>query len=197
MAKKLESNIWTMSIVLLVIGLVSSSLLAFVYEKTKEPIELANKKKTLDALAKVLPQFDNEPMKEIVMVPSLNGDSLPCYVARNNGQIVGLAIEAITDKAFSGKFKIIVGFDNSGTIINTMMLDHKETPGLGDKADKSKSNWADQYNGKNPAKNNLAVKKDGGEIDAITAATISSRAYSDAVLNAYKGFEFVKHKLNF
>lgn len=192
----MKSNIWTMSIVLLVIASLSSSLLAVVYNLTKKPIEQANQKKTLDALSMVMPKFDNEPLKEIIKVPSVTGDSLNCYVGRLNGKVVGVAIESITDKAFSGKFKIIVGITPEGKIYNTIMLEHKETPGLGDKTEKSKSNWSEQFNDKDPQIFKLKVKKDGGDVDAITAATISSRAYCHAVDLAYQNFTtIVKPKL--
>ena len=79
----------------------------------------------------------------------------------------------------------MVGFSPEGEIINISVLDHKETPGLGDKMQKDKSEWSNQFNGKNPANDNLVVTKDGGLIDAITASTISSRAYCDAVQRAY------------
>jgi len=90
---------------------------------------------------------------------------------------------------FSGRFDIMVGFDHEGNIFNTEVLSHQETPGLGDKMDKKKSDFPLQFTGKNPETNNLAVKKDGGEIDAITAATITSRAFSDAVNNAWKAYQ--------
>lgn len=185
-----------MSIVLLVIASLSSSLLAVVYKLTKEPIELANQQKTIKGLSMVLPKFDNEPLKEFIMVPSDLGDSLKCYIAKNQGKIVGVAIETYTKKAFSGKFSVLVGFTPDGTIFNTIMLEHKETPGLGDKAEKTKSSWSDQFNGKNPLNFKLKVKKDGGDVDAITAATISSRAYCDAISRAYEAFNnYVKPQL--
>lgn len=196
MASKMKSNLQSMSLVLLFISLVASGLLAYVYKLTKDPIELANKQKTIDALAMVLPKFDNEPLKDNFMAPVEGGDSILCYVARKNGKVVGIAIESYTKKAFSGTFKVIVGFTPDGVIYNTIMLEQHETPGLGDKADKSKSNWSDQFNGKNPLNFRLKVKKDGGDIDAITAATITSRAYTDAVDRAYKVFtDYVKPKL--
>lgn len=79
----------------------------------------------------------------------------------------------------------MVGFLPDGTIHNTAVLEHKETPGLGDKMDIRKAPWSEQFRGKNPAEYRLQVRKDGGDVDAITAATISSRAFCDAVQRAY------------
>jgi electron transport complex protein RnfG len=82
----------------------------------------------------------------------------------------------------------MVGFSPDGTIRNTAVLEHKETPGLGDKMETEKSDFPDQFKGENPADFGLSVTKDGGDVDAITAATISSRAFCDAVDRAYKTF---------
>ena len=195
MAKKMKSTLLTMSLVLLIISAVSAGLLAYVYNLTKDPIEQANKKKKIEALSMVLPEFDNSPIDESIKLPS-DGDSLTAYIGKNDGKIVGLAVETYTDKGFSGHFTVMVGFTPDGTIYNTMMLEHQETPGLGDKADKAKSNWSDQFNGKNPANFKLSVTKDGGDVDAITAATITSRAYCDAVDRAYKAFNEFKNSNN-
>lgn len=184
----MKSTILSMSLVLLVIASLSSGLLAYVYKLTKDAIDLANKQKKIEALTQVMPEFKNLPIDEAFKIAS-DGDSLNCYLGKDaNGEVVGIAIETYTDKAFGGKFTVMVGFDPDGGIYNTIMLEHHETPGLGDKAEKNKSDWSDQYNGKNPGTNNIGVTKDGGEIDGITAATISSRAYSDAVQRAYNAF---------
>lgn len=188
MATKMKSTILTMSLVLLVIASLSSGLLAYVYSLTKDAIDLANKQKKIEALAQVLPDYTDKTIDEAFKIAS-DGDSLTCYLGKDeNDNITGIAIESYTDKAFSGKFTVMVGFAPDGTVYNTMMLEHMETPGLGDKAEKGKSDWSDQYNDKNPGTNNIGVTKDGGEIDGITAATISSRAYSDAVQRAYDSY---------
>jgi electron transport complex protein RnfG len=83
----------------------------------------------------------------------------------------------------------MVGLLPDGSINNISVLEHKETPGLGDKMQKNKSSWSEQFNGKNPGSFKLAVTKDGGDVDAITAATISSRAYTDAVKRAYETYQ--------
>ena len=114
-------------------------------------------------------------------------------------KVIGIAVESYTYTGFSGLVKIMVGFLPDGTIYNTSVLEHAETPGLGDKMIKEKSldkatglSWSSQFDGKNPASDNIKVKQDDGEVDAITAATISSRAFCDAVLRAYDGLQEVK-----
>jgi len=189
MAKKISSNIWTMSLSLLILSAVMAGALGYVYSVTKEPIEQAKMKKVNDAIAVVVPAFDNKPVEEKIVVEE---GKLEMYPAKKGGELVGVAVKTYTDKAFSGEFSIMVGFLPDGTIFNTSVLDQKETPGLGAKM--SEPSFKDQFNKMNPAKNKINVKKDGGEVDAITASTITSRAYCDAIARAYNEFkkQFVK-----
>ena len=85
----------------------------------------------------------------------------------------------------------MVGFLPDGTINDVAVLEHEETPGLGDKMEKKKSDWSLQFQGKNPETFRLSVTKDGGDVDAITASTISSRAFCDAVTRAYENFKSI------
>jgi electron transport complex protein RnfG len=116
-------------------------------------------------------------------MPTGEGDSLDIYPAKNGDEIVGYAVNTYTKKGFSGNISLMAGFNPDGTIINIAVLEQKETPGLGTKM--TEPGFKDQFNGKNPADFALKVKKDGGSVDAITAATISSRAFCDAVQRAY------------
>jgi len=185
MAKK-ESTFGSMVITLFVITAIAALALGYVHKITEEPIRLAQEKKLKKALTVVLPQFDSIIAKKVKPVDG--PDSLIFYTATNHGEEVGTAIATYTNKGFSGHFDILVGFKADGTIINTAVLKHTETPGLGDKMDAKKSDFPKQFMGKNPKDFKLIVTKDGGDVDAITAATISSRAFCDAVDRAYKTF---------
>lgn len=187
MAKK-ESTLINMVVALGVISLVASATLGFVYELTKEPIAKAKLVKLNNAIETVTPKFDNEPGNEKYELPNGDDEKLICYPAKNGGELVGTAIRTYSDLGFTRRIYIMVGFDKAGAIINTSVLDHAETPGLGDKMDKKKSPWSKQFNGKDPKAYNLKVTKDGGDVDAITAATITSRAFTDAVDRAYKAY---------
>lgn len=174
-----------MASTLFIVASVAAVALASVYNLTKGPIELVKKKIIEDAISKVLPEFDK--IERISVIPYDGGtDSLILYNAYKNNEHVGTAVESFTNNGFSGQFKIMIGFLPDFTIHNTAVLEHKETPGLGDKMDASKSNFPEQFKGKNPENYKLAVKKDGGDVDAITAATITSRGFCDAVDRAYK-----------
>jgi len=186
MAKK-ESTFANMVFVLFVVSFISSAALGIVYEFTKEPIRLVDINKKNDAIQSVVPEFNNTPADESYKVPS-DRDSLTFYPAKLDGNIVGTAVETYTMKGFSGLIRLMVGFDPDGAIISIAVLEHKETPGLGDKIDKAKSGFSLQFEGKNPANFKLAVKKDKGDVDAITASTISSRAFCDALTRAYNSY---------
>jgi electron transport complex protein RnfG len=186
MAKK-ESDFKNMTLTLFMVTFIASAALGYIYEITKEPIATSKLAKQNNAIKQVVPEFNNEPGKESYKM-GIDGDTLEFFPAKNDGQLVGTAVSTFTNKGFGGNIKIMVGFLPDGTIYNIAVLEHKETPGLGDKMQKSKSDWSVQFNGKNPADYKLKVTKDGGDVDAITASTISSRAFCDAVERAYNAY---------
>lgn len=187
MAKK-ESTFGSMVITLFLVTLASSAALGYVYELTKEPIAIAKAAKKNLAIKRVTPDFDNQPNESFYKVPA-EGDTIYFYIAQKDNDTVGYAVESFSNQAFGGTLKLLIGFLPDGTIKEIAVLEHKETPGLGDKMVKSKSNWSEQFEGKNPESFALKVKKDGGDVDAITASTITSRAYCDAVQRAYDAFK--------
>ena len=187
MASKKESTFVTMVLTLFIVTFVASAALGYLYELTKAPIEASKLAKQTNAIMEVVPEFNNEPGNESYTM-DIDGGTLEFFPAKKNGELVGTAVSTFTNKGFSGEVKIMVGFLPDGTIHNISVLEHKETPGLGDKMTKSKSDWSIQFNGKNPADFKLSVTKDGGDVDAITASTISSRAFCDAVDRAYKAY---------
>ena len=184
---KTESTFRNMALSLTLISLGASACLGFVYELTKGPIELSVLNKKISAIRQVVPEFTNNPNEEMFLLPTGEGDSLEVYPAKKGDEIVGYAVNAYTNKGFSGKITLMAGFKPDGTIINITVLNQKETPGLGTKM--TEPGFKDQFNGKNPAEFPLKVRKDGGSVDAITAATISSRAFCDAIGRAYNSLQ--------
>ena len=180
--KKLPSTFANMVIVLSVVALVSALALAFTYSATMEAREMAKQKKTLVALAKVLPPFDNQPNTEKYTVEGFN--DLELYPAKKDNQLVGTAVKTYSDSGFGDRIVIMVGFDKDKKLIDTWVVEQKETPGLGTKM--TEPRFKDQFKGKDLTAFKLVVKKDGGDVDAITAATITSRAYCEAVDRAYQ-----------
>ncbi|MDD2425283.1 MAG: RnfABCDGE type electron transport complex subunit G, partial [Bacteroidales bacterium] len=123
-----------------------------------------------------------------VFTKELNGVGYKVYPARKGDQTVGYAIESFSNAGFGGRISLMVGFDSEGNIVNVSVISHSETPGLGAKIVDGKSNFSVQFKGKNPVDFKLSVRKDGGDVDAITASTITSRAYCGALESAYKIF---------
>lgn len=188
MSKK-ESSFINMLVSLLIITLIAGLSLGFVNDITKGPKAKAKLERKINALKLVLPQFNNNPVAAIQLKKSEKAkDSVEIYPAYLDSVLVGTAVIGSSTKGFSGLIKIMVGFTPDGTIKNLVVLDQKETPGLGTKMKDEK--YIQQYRDKNPSNFNFKVKKDGGKIDALTGATISSRAFSEAVEMAYE--EFVK-----
>lgn len=186
MAKK-ESSFKNMVLTLFIVTLAASTALGFIYELTKGPIAASKLLKQNTAIQAVVPEYNNTPGEESYTL-EVDGGTLEFFPAKKDGELVGTAVKTFTTKGFSGEIKLMVGFLPDGTINNIAVLEHAETPGLGDKMDKKKSTWSVQFNGKNPKDFKLMVTKDGGDVDAITASTISSRAYCDAVKRAYETF---------
>jgi len=184
---KTESTFRNMVLSLTLISLGASACLGFVYEFTKQPIEISKLNKKLDAIKQVVPEFNNNPNAEMFRLPTGEGDSLDVYPAKKDSSIVGYAVNTYSKKGFSGNISLMTGFSPDGKIVNISVLAHKETPGLGTKM--SEPAFKNQFNDKNPSEFALKVKKDGGPVDAITAATISSRAFCDAVQRAYNTLE--------
>ena len=193
-----ESTFINMSVTLFAVCLIASAVLGGVYAVTKAPIEAAQLAKINGAIGGVVPAFDNAPSDDKFEV-EVDGKKSVVYPAKNGGEIVGYAIEASTSTGFGGNITLMVGFTPDGAIVKTSVISHAETPGLGAKITESESHFITQFEGKNPADPNfkLSVKKDGGSVDAITASTITSRAFCDAVKTAYLAFcEANKNNVN-
>lgn len=179
--KKLESTFINMLLVLSTISLISALALGFTYTKTKPIAEKVKQRKLEDAIKAVVPPFDT--LGDKYTVEGFEG--LELFPAKKGEEVVGTAVKTVSDKGFSGDVWIMVGFNAEGKIVNTSILEHKETPGLGSKLS---GKFKNQVKDKDPKNYKLKVKKDGGDVDAITAATISSRAFCDAVTKAYNAF---------
>ena len=188
MANKKPSTLINMVVALLVIAAVSGGVLGLVYGMTKDTIAMVDQKKNEAAIQAVLPLEGEITYKADTLKYTYEGADLtfPCNLAYDaNGTFQGAAVKT-SEGGFGGKIDMMVGFAADGTIKGTSVLSHAETPGLGANMT---GKFKDQFVDKNPASYKLTVTKDGGDVDAITAATITSRAFSKAVDKAYQAFE--------
>ena len=180
-----QSTLKNMALCLSAVCLICSAVVGGAYALTKEPIDEAAKAKTTASIARVLPAFTAEP--ELGNF-ELNGVNYTYYRVPGTG----VAVISATS-GFGGVLSLMVGIAEDGTIHNTTVLSHSETPGLGAKCTTDEKFIA-QFQGFDPAAKSLAVKKDGGDVDAITASTITSRAYTLAVANAVAVFNQLKEE---
>lgn len=188
----MKSTLFNMVAVLFCITLISSAGVGLVNMITVEPIAEAKQKAVNDAVLAVLPAFDNKEITDLEI------DAMPIkvYTATAEGKTVGYAVESMTKSGFNGVVKLMVGFAPSGEVLNVNVIQQAETPGLGTKMCDEGNPLISSIKGQNLEQKKLvngvlAVTKDGGDIDALTAATISSRAYVDAVNRAYMAYKSV------
>lgn len=190
--EKLKSSITNMVLVLTGVAVVTGAILAYVNHVTEEPIRAQKEKTLADGIKSVMGGGDLKVVKtDTVRQNDAKGKELTYIIYQTqdaNQKDLGAAVESTTG-GFGGNLKILVGFDPEGKILGYTLLEHAETPGLGAKADKwfQKGQKGDII-GKNP-KEKLSVSKDGGQVDAITASTITSRAFLLAVNNAYSAYK--------
>ena len=184
---KLKSSFKNMFLSLSLICLSVALLLAQVNKMTATPIAEAKAMKLKSAIGEVVPHFDNDPVEDVFLIPDEKGDSLLVYPATKSGELVGIAISN-SASGFAGEIQIMVGFDMENKIVSYEVLEHSETPGLGSKMNEwFKDAESDNKSiiGKNMSIGALTLKNDGGNIDGITASTITSRAFLDAINRAY------------
>ena len=190
--EKLKSSVTNMVLVLTGVAVITGCILAYVNHVTEGPIALQKEKTLADGIKAVMGGGElNVAKTDTVKQNDSKGKEMTYIIyqtqdAQKND--LGAAVESTTS-GFGGDLKILVGFDAQGNILGYTLLEHAETPGLGAKADKWFQKGAKgDIIGKNPAEE-LVVAKDGGQVDAITASTITSRAFLLAVNNAYKAFK--------
>ncbi len=188
--KKLASTLPNMILSLGIITILSGLLLGWMFTVTEKPIEESARKMQADALAEVLPEYDNDP-EQMMSEVTVDGQKYAVYPAEMNGRLTGAAVKGSSMDGFAGEIVVICGFDIEGSIINYRVLKQAETPGLGEKMEV----WfrdptaARSVIGKSPAMQNFTPSKDGGDIDGITAATISSRAFLSIIRGAYSAYQ--------
>lgn len=178
--KKLKSSLTNMLSVLTVIAVVAGAVLAYVNSVTAPQIEKINAENLAAGIKAVMGSDD------IQVSDPQDVDGFIVYDVTAGDNDLGQAIVTTDKNGFGGPLKVLVGFDKEGTILGYTVLEHAETPGLGAKAgDWFQKNGKGNIIGKNPGTCNFTVSKDGGEIDAITASTITSRAFLRSVKSAY------------
>lgn len=171
------------------IALMSGLCLSLLYSVTKDPIDRAAARQQSEAISEVLPAHDNDPEKDMSRV-KVEQAEFEVYPAMEGKRLAGAAVKGTTNRGFGGDITVICGFDATGNVVDYRVLQHAETPGLGSKMEL----WfrdptaARSIIGRSPANESFTPVKDGGDVDAITAATISSRAFLWLISASYEAY---------
>lgn len=183
---------------MIIFSLVASAALSISYFLTKTPIEESDARAKRMFLNQVVPSnlYDNNLVKDTISVepnPLIgNKKNIDIYRAKKNNQVIAVIIETIAPDGYSGEIKTLVGVDQKDKILGVRVITHKETPGLGDYIEVDKSHWIKNFNLKSldeTGEKEWAVKKDGGDFDYVSGATITSRA---VIKSTYKSLLYVK-----
>ncbi|WP_339614784.1 electron transport complex subunit RsxG [uncultured Gilvimarinus sp.] len=188
----LGASISKNSVLLGLFALVTAGVLAVTNVSTRDRIAEAERQAAERALYELVTadRVDNDMLSDTIATPAGMMADLgltqpePIYRARKSGKVIAVIVPAVAPDGYSGAIRLLVGVNRDGTVAGARALVHKETPGLGDKVDTNKSDWILGFNGKSlsdPAPERWAVKKDGGEFDQFTGATITPRAVTGQI----------------
>ncbi|MBN4061425.1 MAG: NADH:ubiquinone oxidoreductase subunit RnfG [Proteobacteria bacterium] len=193
---KIDREQWQMVVALLVVGVVCTLLLATTNIFTKAPIAKAERQALMNALMQVLPEHQNDPIGDTRDI-TMNGDKKPTsfYFSRNkNNTINAIAWQVTAPDGYNGSIHILMAVHPDGTINAIRVTGHKETPGLGDGITKNHP-WLNSFASKSLSNTRWAVKKDGGDFDQFTGATITPRAVVKAVKKGLTMYASMRDKL--
>lgn len=180
-------------VVLGVFALVGTAIMYLTFQHSRPYIEANERQVILRTLQVVLPggEFDNDIVADVINVTSPQGlgstEALPVYRARKNGQPVAVVMTAIAPDGYGGPIKLLIGVRLDGSVSGVRVVSHRETPGLGDAIEASRSDWIESFTGRsltNTTAGEWRVRKDGGAFDQFTGATITPRAIVAAVQHA-------------
>ena len=194
----LKKHILRVGVVLGIFAIVATTMVAYTEQNTRQQIKENERQALLDAINILIPheQYDNAILQDTILLPATEslGTEEPTQVfrARKQNQPVAVILTVVAPNGYSGRIKMLVGIYNDGTLAGVRVINHKETPGLGDKIDASRSDWIKQFESlslENPSSAKWKVKKDGGAFDQFTGATITPRAVVRAVKGSLEYFK--------
>lgn len=191
-------NIFITAVLLMLFAVLGGALVGLTFIQTEDDIKHNEEITLLKKLNGIIPAelYDNDLLEDTTTVGPefLLGTNEPvlAYRARKDSKNVAVVFSCVAPNGYNGSIFLLVGIYDNGNIAGVRVVKHRETPGLGDKADLSRSNWILDFNGKSltaPDKKGWKVKRDGGEFDQFTGATITPRAIVKAVYNALLYFK--------
>jgi len=195
---EVKTKILHVGLMLALFAIGATSLVSLTEANTRDKI-IENERQTLLAAINALvdsSEYDNDILTDTLLIPGVRqlgtSDFTNVYRARKEGSPIAAVFTSIAPNGYNGKIKLLVGVYSNGTLAGVRVIKHKETPGLGDKIDVKKADWILRFTGlslTNPSESRWKVKKDGGDFDQFTGATITPRAIVTAVKKALQYFE--------
>jgi electron transport complex protein RnfG len=194
---ELQKHILRVGLLLGLFAVVATTLVALTETSTRAQIKENEREALLSGINALIPheQYDNAILQDTIVLDATDAlgteEPTTVYRARKQGENVAVVLTAVAPNGYSGTIKMLVGIYADGTLAGVRVINHKETPGLGDKIDEKKADWIFQFEGlslTNPASEKWKVKKDGGEFDQFTGATITPRAVVSAVKRSLEYF---------
>ncbi|GGC79726.1 electron transport complex subunit RsxG [Marinobacter halophilus] len=205
----ITSSIRSSAIGLGLFAVITGGTIALTQGITKDRIQEQAARAEASALFEIIPehQHDNDLLRDVVTLPASNrlpgSGPVNVWVARRNGQPIGIIMPALAPDGYSGEIRLLVGLDLDGRVLGVRVTSHRETPGLGDRIETRKSGWVHDFDGRSlgdPPANQWNVKKNGGVFDQFTGATITPRAVIKAVQRSLAYFrqnrEVIRGRLN-
>jgi electron transport complex protein RnfG len=186
------------AVFLFLFAVIGAGLVAFTFDSTAEKIADNERRALLRSLNELVPQsrYDNDIFSDIVYVQNSEllgtSDPVPVYRARKNGWPVAAVLAPVAPDGYSGTIRLLVAVNVDGTLAGVRVVQHRETPGLGDAIEAERSDWILGFNGRSlsdPVTERWKVKRDGGDFDQFTGATITPRAVVKAVKEALLYFQ--------
>ena len=183
--------------VLAVAAILAVGTVAVVNDRARPQIEASQRAVQLQQLTAVLGDvaYDNDPLTDTLLVRDLEylgtAEPMRAHSVRRNGEPVAVLLNAVAPDGYSGALRLLVAIDAQGTLIGVRVLEHRETPGLGDFVEERRTDWIRQFDGRSldaPPTTRWQVRKDGGDFDQYTGATVTSRAVTHAVRDALTYF---------
>ncbi len=199
-----QNPIMRVGLMLALFAISATALVALTEENTRGQIAANEREALLEAIKVLVPaeKFDNQILQDTLMLPATAAISTTqtatVYRARKNGEPVAAIFTVVAPDGYSGSIRMLMGIYYDGTLAGVRVINHKETPGLGDKIEAKRNDWILQFEGLSldkPDKNQWKVKKDGGHFDQFTGATITPRAVVNALRGALEYFQGNRDKL--
>lgn len=197
MASSIQKHVVRVGLMLGLFAIVATALVAMTEQVTRDQIKENERQALLDGINTLVPhqRYDNEILQDTINIDATEmlgkSDETVVYRARKDGQPVAVVFDVVAPDGYTGSITLLVGVNYDGSLAGTRVINHRETPGLGDKIDDKRSDWILQFEGlslKQPAEARWKVKKDGGDFDQFTGATITPRAVVKAIKKALQYF---------